>query len=494
MNQTFINEDDAIFAPLPPFFRAADRSRLEGYINALISERMSLSILSTHEAILDHYLNLLLARLRQAAPELALEVYFPASSEALLARFNEALSNSSIQEAMAGKVVTASPKIWIVHDASSLPDHEIQLLARLVQNFPGANIRVILLMTVASKKQNLLNSFGRRILCWDVEPPTPEQAELMMQQATIDGKESAVRSLLKKIHVPKSSIIEKVLPPTSASVIREQSEFIEDEEFEQPLKINRPKRLRIFLITAFILCLSLFSVAAFQSSSFESFISVNYLKDLLAGKIDINKNIKSIIPVPVPVPVPMQPVSPKLPASEPLNSINPMLDTPAIVASPLIKESILPVSDSQKEKSDSVQLVASDLKLEKIVVPVKENIATDIPTPDLQIGQAWVKKMPRGTFLVQHVALPTIQDALLWIQKHPNLKNSRVVATYLPNQKYTQYSIVSGPFPSLIDATTFAESPGIPKDPMIRSARFMKEQFSPEQADADAKKRKESKR
>lgn len=488
MNQTFTNEEDAIFAPLPPFFRAADRLRLEGYINALINERMSLSILSTHEAILDHYLNLLLARLRQAAPELALEVYFPASSEALLARFNEALSNSSIQEAMAGKVVTASPKIWIVHDASSLPDHEIQLLARLVQNFPGANIRVILLMTVASKKQNLLNSFGRRILCWDVEAPTTEQAELMMQQATNDGKESAVRSLLQKIYVPKSSGVEKVPAPTS--VIREQPELSEDIELEQPLKINRPKRFRLFLITTFVLCFSLLSVAAFQSSSLESYISVDYLRDLLAGKIEINKDKKSIIPVPAAVP----PIAPKQPASEALTSMTSVSDVAAIVAPPVIKEPALSVAEVKREKTEPVQLATQDLKLEKAALPIKEIIAVEIPTPDLQIGQAWVKKMPRGTFLVQHVALPTIQDALLWIQKHPNLKNSRVVATYLPNQKATQYSIVSGPFPSLFDATTFSESAGIPKDPMIRSARFMKEQFSPEQADADAKKRKENKR
>ena len=489
MKQTSTNEEDAIFAPLPPFFRAADRLRLEGYINALINERMSLSILSTHEAILDHYLNLLLARLRQAAPELALEVYFPASSEALLARFNEALSKSSIQEAMAGKVGTAPPKIWIVHDASSLPDHEIQLLARLVQNFPGANIRVILLMTVASKKQNLLNSFGRRILCWDVEPPTPEQAELMMQQATVDGKESAVRSLLKKIHMPKSITIDNVLAPTPASVIREQPELIEDEDLEKHSKVNRPKRLRIFYITVFIFFSSLLSVAAFQSSSLEFYISADYLKNLLAGKIVIN-NMKNIIPVPNLV----QPLTPKPPASASSMAMTAQPDAPAIVASPVIKEPTLPLAEVQREKSDAVQSAAPDLKLEKTMVPVPEPIAAEIPTPDLQIGQAWVKKMPRGTFLVQHVALPTIQDALLWIQKHPNLKNSRVVATYLPNQKATQYSIVSGPFPSLIDATTFAESPGIPKDPMIRSARFMKEQFSPEQADADAKKRKESKR
>ena len=252
MTQRFINEEDAIFAPLPPFFRAADRLRLEGYVNALINEKMSLSILSTHEVILDHYLNLLLARLRQASPEIAIEVYFPASSEALLARFNEALSQSSIQEAMAGEVVTASPKIWIMHDASSLPDHEIQLLARLVQNFPGANIRVILLMTVSSKKQNLLNSFGRRILCWDVEPPTPEQAALMIQQATANGKESAVRSLLKKIHVSIINDIEKIQAPTKKPVPQKPQELIEEQK-PIPSSGHRSKQLRLFFIAVSIL-------------------------------------------------------------------------------------------------------------------------------------------------------------------------------------------------------------------------------------------------
>ena len=196
------------------FFRAADRLRLEGYVAALTQDSMSLSLLSTDEAILDHYSKLLVERLRQVAPEFMLEVYFPASSEALLARFNEALSNCSIQEAMDGKGVLAAPRVWIVHDASALPDHEIQLLARLVQNFPGANIRVVLLMTVASNKQKLLNSFGRRILCWDIEPPTAEQAESLLAQARVDGREVAVRALLKKIKITPLS--NQDLPALSA--------------------------------------------------------------------------------------------------------------------------------------------------------------------------------------------------------------------------------------------------------------------------------------
>ena len=62
--------DDGV-APL--FFRVADRMRMEGYVSALIQDNMSLSIVSSHDAILDHYGKLLVARLREAAPHMGLE-------------------------------------------------------------------------------------------------------------------------------------------------------------------------------------------------------------------------------------------------------------------------------------------------------------------------------------------------------------------------------------------------------------------------------------
>jgi hypothetical protein len=154
--------------------------RLEGVVAAVTQDGMSLALLSRHEAILDHYGKILVERLRAVAPEIGIEIYFPASAEALLARFNAALGDYTVQQAMEANVPIAPPKIWIVHDASALPDHEIQLLARLVQHFPGANIRVVMLLPQGSKKQKLLISFGRRILNWEIDPPTPEQADNML--------------------------------------------------------------------------------------------------------------------------------------------------------------------------------------------------------------------------------------------------------------------------------------------------------------------------
>jgi hypothetical protein len=184
------------------FFRATDRLRLEGYVAALTQNGMSLAMVSDHDVILDHYVKMLISRVREVAPQVSLEVYFPANADALIARFNERLKEHSIEDAMSDSAQSAAPKIWVLHDASALPDHEIQLLARLVQNFPGANIRVIMLMTQASQKAQLLSTFGRRILNWDIETPNAEQRSAMLEQARAQGREISIGELLKQLAPP----------------------------------------------------------------------------------------------------------------------------------------------------------------------------------------------------------------------------------------------------------------------------------------------------
>ncbi|MFM6990315.1 MAG: hypothetical protein ACKOWD_03300, partial [Rhodoferax sp.] len=96
-----------------------------------------------------------------------------------------------------------------------------------------------------------------------------------------------------------------------------------------------------------------------------------------------------------------------------------------------------------------------------------------------QAGQAWVRQMPAGTFLVQHTIVPSFAEATLWMQAHANLRRARIVATYINGQAALQFAVVTGPFASLADANNFATSPGVPRDPQIRSARSLKDHFAP---------------
>ena len=186
--------------PLNDFvFRSADRMRIDGCTNAIAREGLSLALQCEHEALTDHYLGLLLARLRQQAPEHSIEVYFPTNADALLARFNDALARQSLAQATQTPEASSQAQIWVVHDAQALPETEIQLLARLIQNFPGANIRAILLMTGTRGSHHSLASFGRKILRWEIEAPNAEQSQAALELARAEGRITPVQQLLRRI-------------------------------------------------------------------------------------------------------------------------------------------------------------------------------------------------------------------------------------------------------------------------------------------------------
>ena len=472
--------EEALVGLQPLFFRVADRMRLEGYVAALVDDNMSLSLVSSHDSILDHYGKLLVARLREAAPYMALEVYFPASADALITRFNEVLQTYSVQDAMGSKATLAQPKIWIVHDASSLPDHEIQLLARLVQHFPAANIRVVMLLTTASKKQRLLASFGRRILSWEIEPPSDEQAQLMLEQARAQGREGAVSALLKKIAPwSKPPVLSPVqaLPPNASAVEPEpivQSPVQHQEPATQAEAKATPVRARKWLVwlagTIALLGLCASVVLYLYGGSLNlDWLGRGVRKATVApSPVTATSAPTEAIATPDTVsgPVALAPVATAITApGAPMNALG----------EPVVGAKL----QQAKAAEPAVTAPAVNAPRSTTSAPVNE-IEEIISTPSQsQVGQAWIRQMPPGTFLVQHTIVPSYSEATAWLQVHNNLRRARIVATYLTGQPSLQFAIVSGPFSSIGEANVFASSSGVPKDPQIRSARSMKERFTP---------------
>ena len=475
--------DDGV-APL--FFRVADRMRMEGYVSALIQDNMSLSIVSSHDAILDHYGKLLVARLREAAPHMGLEVCFPASADALITRFNEVLQEYSIADAMGSKIQTAPPKIWIVHDASSLPDHEIQLLARLVQHFPGANIRVVMLLTTASQKQRLLASFGRRVLNWEIEPPSAEQTEALLEQARAQGREGAVSALLKKITpAPAPAPVAAATPPEKPSPAALDA-------MEPPAKpvANTPAApkvrtgLRKALPWAAGLVLLLLACGLGVALLYGNLSSAS-----LAG-LDWHRLLGAPdTPVAV-APATPDAAAPAAAAPAPTSTVagtSTVADTPG---APNLPAPAPAAVDAQRVIEQETFLPPSNGRKVAPVAPRVQEVEEVLTIPaQSQVGQDWIKQMAPGTFLVQHATVPSYAEASAWLQAHGNLRRARIVANYLSGQTVVQFSVVSGPFKSLGEANAFVDAGGIPRDPQIRSARYMKEHFSPDAPASDAPRR-----
>jgi len=468
----------------PLFFRVADRMRLEGYVAALVDDNMSLSMVSGHDAILDHYGKLLVARLREAAPHIGLEVYFPASADALITRFNEVLQTYSIEDAMGNKAPGAQPKIWIVHDASSLPDHEIQLLARLVQHFPVANIRVVMLLTTASKKQRLLASFGRRILNWEIEPPSDEQAQLMLEQARAQGREGAVGALLKKIapwSKPPAQMQTQALPASASAVDTEPAVPASQATPATPstgttagLKAqSTPASVRKWLpwlagTVALMGICALVVLSLYGGSS----------------KIDwMAWTTRQVEVAPPPLNASSTPTGQSAaPAAAPDASGVSVATTASVPGTPAnaLGESTSGANLSQAKTADPVAPVASANAPRGPAAAPANEVEEIISTPSQsQVGQAWVRQMPPGSFLIQHTVVPSYAEATLWLQARSNLRRARILAIYPEGQGSAQFAIVSGPFTSIAEASAYAANNALPKDRQIRSARAVKERFAP---------------
>lgn len=191
-----IREDEKYWGPV---LRTADRMRIEGCINALTREGLSLALQCQSEALLDHYVRLMLTRLREATAMHQVDVYFPANTESLLDRFNAVLSDQSLGDATRNPSDELPVRVWVVHDAQKVPEAEMQLLARLIQNFPGARIRALLLFHGGQADPDTLASFGRKLLRWEIDLPTPEQAADALESAAGEGRQAPMTQLLRRI-------------------------------------------------------------------------------------------------------------------------------------------------------------------------------------------------------------------------------------------------------------------------------------------------------
>ncbi len=483
MTELHFPGDDSIAGVQPLLFRVADRMRLEGYVSALVQDNMSLSLVSGFDAILDHYGKLLVARLREAAPHIGLEVCFPASADALITRFNEVLQDYSIEDAMGAKFHNAPPKIWIVHDAGALPDNEIQLLARLVQHFPGANIRVVMLFNASSQKQKLLAAFGRRILSWEIEPPTAEQSDILLEQARAQGREGVVGALLRQISPHKRPALHPmampelvVEPPPTAPMADAKAPAAPAQDAPATPDSAPSRKLWLWAsLAAALLSACVFGVLVLYGIIPTGAKAVQELQDLLRGDSAPALSAASSASDAAAVSAPPAPPD----ASRAAEAANPAplaaTTAPVLAAPPKpveeVETIVLPSGARSKVAAATPEPVAREVK-------EAPKAADEATISQNQAGQAWVRQMPAGTFLVQHTIFPTYAEANSWLQAHPTLRRARIVANYLPNLPTLQYSVVSGPFSSLGDASAYADSPGVPKDPQIRSARFMKEQFS----------------
>ncbi|MEY3670192.1 MAG: hypothetical protein RL258_1588, partial [Pseudomonadota bacterium] len=180
------------------FIRPADQARLDRLVRAVSEEASSVALVSESDAVLDHYGRMLAEELRSAA-KVAVEIYSPDSTDALMDRFNRILASMSVSEALKAQGSTAPARLLLVYDGRATGVREMQLLARLLKDFPGANTRVALLLHAHAEAGKKIDAFGKRMVRWDVQRPSPEEAQALLAAATAQGQGQEAQALLAYI-------------------------------------------------------------------------------------------------------------------------------------------------------------------------------------------------------------------------------------------------------------------------------------------------------
>jgi len=178
-------------------------------LTALFNDRSNLLVTSADRWLLDQWGRSIASALR-ARGDCDLEIYLPVAAEALLSRFNASIAAMSLRSARADTPGRMRLRIVVVPDSRALMAPEGQLLARLVNDFPAAGLRLLVLGDHEAELANtvLRELFSRRLkhLSLDVPcaDPLPDAPSRSVDMAPPQERQRQVRSPFIKVQREQS--------------------------------------------------------------------------------------------------------------------------------------------------------------------------------------------------------------------------------------------------------------------------------------------------
>ena len=448
------------------FFRAADRMRVEGCVNAVANEGLSLALSCVHEALLDHYVQQLLSRLRTSAPGHNVEVYFPTNTESLISRFNEVLASQSLREATRQGSGKPSAQIWVVHDAQMLPEQELQLLARLIQNFPGANIRAIMLMVGEAPSQESLSAFGRKLLRWEIEPPTEEQSQAALELAKLQGQEDAMKLLLRRMARARQTAVNWLddaapvpLPPAPGSGAASpslQAALVNAAAPSEPGRASRWARW-VAPLSAWMRR----SMAAAQAAQKPDEAEHLTLPERLAA---LRKRSPLLIAAAGALGLSVLLMMWMQPASFGLKGKGKIAE--------------LSAASAAAENASTARAMAAQTPVVSVSAAPETAPPTDVPDAAAE-AQAWLRAMPPQNFVIQHGAMASYEKAQQMIKSYASLREARIVAAFRPGEKLAYFVVLSGPYEAAGKAYERFARKDLPNTSWVRTAQSLQVQLEP---------------
>lgn len=513
------------------FLRTADRKRFDYVLRGVREDSLSLALSSDNDGLLDHYGRLMINKLRKS-DGLQIEVFLPQNTEALLERFNQILADLSIDEARNAETSQAPRRVLLAHDAKAISERDLQLLSRLVQDFPGANVSLVLLVDKPGilLHEKTLDKFGQRMLRWPLEAPTREEGEALIAVAggmgfDVEAKKVLAATGYAKQPKPPSPAVGQA--PDLARDLAPASKGKEDRKEEKTmsgaeLAAMRQKALQdssgrtepsldapvtpikpapkapslrgkvVSVVLRWAAALTLLGVVIaiavlllFSQKLGPMLYHSPLLKDNLPAWA--MESLASITGKPPSAQLEESKAT-ATQASVPAAGADSIDEKSASGAdkAPVEAKADLkaetkpePKADAKPEaKSEPKADAKTDVKEVPAVAPAVVPAAVPAtaaealaPRSERGVDQA-VKQARPGSYFVQHVSLGSMAEAQEWRAQYAALSKSRIAAVTTQDQG-VKYAVVSGPFSNQKEAESFAARPGVPADPWLRPVKSL---------------------
>jgi hypothetical protein len=326
----------------------------------------------------------------------------------------------------------------VIKNAQSMDPHELELLGKLLQQFPGSKIRFILWMAGNEPSASLLNVLGKKMMLWNIALPDSTQTQTFWNQARATKQEEEVRPMLDQLrlmeHIPAA--LRSVRESKSAAATKAKNKF----------KFKTPKIAVAFLVGLALLTGSTVFVAWLNPEVFA------WLK-LGAESAEAKPNNQNGSSEPAATETKAE-ASTTEPAQEPQPTQPPQATQSAESLPSKLPEEVR----SEASKSDES--------------------AVELPDEALE-GKKWAERLPPQRWLVLHGAYKSFSIAKQVKNAYPGLKNSRVVPVYKPNEPLASFVLASGPFEALQLAEEFTKLSTLPNPGTVRTERNLKSRLTP---------------
>ena len=448
-----------------------DKNDFRQSLHAVTEQSMGLAVIGDNEAILTHYSRIFTSRLRKER-EFNLEIFPPTNTEELLRKFNQLLSQMTMDQARKNSPAHKPITLMLVNDANVVESEQWTLLLQLLSDFPGINVRMVLFINKVAwpRYDETLILLGRNIYRWDIKIPSVLEAKelVAVAQGTIYEREATL--LLSNVgHYGETTGKKTQIEPNQIALRGQQTGTYKNNQSDNSKKQhnaqadaegikkgsgNSERLVRGSIVVGLLLAaLLVFAMLTEEYSDLSMSISGEPKKEEVHNK--------------------MFPHS-LLPKDKDNEKIEPDDAETLLLQNPSLDERHLSVLSERSPKSEDAVLqnqrktggLTTNFEIEEVEGENKDKKSEQNITHQLRSRAA-------QDFFVQHIVLNSNESIGSYMTEFPALTNAWILPISSKGNK--NFGVISGPFSSRDEATEFVAGSGIPEDFFLWEAGQLRE-------------------